>query len=124
MRILALPLLLAACAPMAMSAGTYPKGPARLGQTVYVGGPTVRPIAVLEDSRCPSGVVCAWAGQVRLRVQVGTGSGKRTMELTSSRPVHTADGTLTLRDVTPNRIYGQDFNPEDYRFTFEFSGGL
>jgi hypothetical protein len=124
MKMLALPLLLAACAPMPAPGGALPEGPARIGQTVRVGGPTVKPLEVIEDSRCPADVVCVWTGQVRLRAEVGTGSGKREMVLTSGQPAPVADGQLILKLVTPATHSRKAIQPSDYRFTFEFAGGL
>ena len=120
---LCLPLLLAACATTSAT-GTHVEGPARIGQTVYVSGPTVRPLAVIEDSRCPEGVMCIWAGRVILRVEVETGCGRQEMELTLGEPKPVADGQLTLRDVTPARHQSRATAPGDYRFTFDFAGGL
>ena len=122
--LLASPLLLVACAPMAMPVGTYPEGPARLGQTVYVGGPTVRPVAVIEDSRCPVSVTCVWAGRLKVRVEVGTGSGKHLMDVTLGEPVQVADGMLTLTDATPHTWQSPPIRPVEYHFTFKFEGGL
>lgn len=119
---LCLALLLAACA--ATTAGTFPEGPARLGQTVRVGGPTVRPIAVIEDSRCPSDVVCVWAGRLVVRAEVGTGRGTQEMDLTLGTPVAVADGALTLRQVLPAAHSRKPITPGDYRFVFEFKGGI
>lgn len=42
----------------------------RLGETARLGGLSVRPVAVVEDSRCPSDVQCVWAGRLRLRAAV------------------------------------------------------
>lgn len=117
-------LLLAACMQPVESAGSRPEGPARIGQTVYVGGPTVRPLAVIQDSRCPTDVVCVWAGQVIVRVEIGTGQGKRQTEMTLGKPIPVADGELVLRQVTPGKRQGKAIAPGDYRFTFEFAGGL
>ncbi|MDX2276088.1 MAG: hypothetical protein NW206_11620 [Hyphomonadaceae bacterium] len=45
---------------------------AGLGDTADLGaGLSVRPIDVLEDSRCPQNARCVWAGRLRLRVAVG-----------------------------------------------------
>lgn len=121
--ILLSPLLLAACVTPD-GAYTFPEGPARIGQTVSVNGPTVRPIAVTEDSRCPVDVVCVWAGQVVLRTEVGTGRGKRVIDITLGKPVRVADGELVLRQVLPVRRHGQEIGAGDYRFIFEFAGGL
>ena len=43
---------------------------ARLGQEVRLGNLRIRPLAVIEDSRCPLDVTCVWAGRVRVRVAV------------------------------------------------------
>ncbi|MEA3011494.1 MAG: hypothetical protein QOD42_39 [Sphingomonadales bacterium] len=42
----------------------------RRGGTARLGDIAVRPIAVIEDSRCPSDVACVWAGRLRLRAAV------------------------------------------------------
>lgn len=119
----ALPLLLAACATTSAGGG-YSGGPARIGQTVYVSGPTVKPLKVIEDSRCPQGAMCVWAGRVIVRAEVGTGRGKQEMELTLGQSKQVADGQLTLRAVTPARHQSRATAPGDYRFTFDFAGGL
>lgn len=119
-----LPLLLAACATTDNSAAPISEGPARLGQTVYVDGPTVRPLAVIEDSRCPADVTCVWAGRVVVRAEIGTGPGKQRMDLTLGTPVPVADGMLTLGKVTPGKLHDRPIPTGDYRFVFEFAGGL
>ncbi len=96
-----------------------------IGQTAYVGGPRVTPLALMEDSRCPMNARCVWAGQVRLTVRIDTGSGYQTREITSNKPVPVADGSLELVEVTPNRVAGEEpIKKIDYRFGFKFSGGL
>lgn len=122
--LLALPALLAACATTGAASGHILEGPARIGQTVSVGGPTVRPIAVIEDSRCPAAVRCIWAGRVIVGVEIGTGRGKQRVDMTMGTPVQVADGALTLRQVTPAKPHNRPIKPGDYRFTFTFAGGL
>ena len=97
---------------------------ARLHQTVRVDGPRVIPLAVGEDSRCPQGVACAWAGRVRLSVRVLTGHGPRTMELTLGHPVPVADGLLELARVTPERDVRAAVAAPRYRFGFRFADGI
>lgn len=97
----------------------------RIGETAYVNGPRVTPLAVMEDSRCPMNARCVWAGQVRLTVRIDTGSGYVTREITSNKPVPVADGALELVEVTPNQVAGgEPIRRTDYRFGFKFSGGL
>ncbi|MDT5293210.1 MAG: hypothetical protein QOJ76_90, partial [Acidobacteriota bacterium] len=40
-------------------------------------GLRVRFVAVGNDSRCPEGVTCVWAGDAEVMLEVGTGSGGR-----------------------------------------------
>ena len=39
-----------------------------IGQRAYADGPLIQPVAVIEDSRCPVGVACVWAGRVRVKI--------------------------------------------------------
>ena len=96
------------------------------GQTAYVDGPKIRPIKLIEDSRCPMNARCVWAGRVRILVNFVKSDGERQVELTLGEPVSIADGQLTLTAVTPSKMAGegQELSPSDYRFSFQFAGGL
>jgi hypothetical protein len=124
-----LPFALAACAVIPAAPGN-PSEPAQtlawaaLGQRVYVDGPSVTPLEVLEDSRCPADVKCVWAGQVRIRATIHLGSGDTVRELTSGKPEQVADGTLELVEVQPATHSTKPIAPGDYRFGFRFMGGL
>lgn len=108
----------------AATAASQREGPARLGQTVYVDGPRVTPLRVIEDSRCPGNVVCVWAGRVVLRARVQGGAWSREIDLELGQPMQVADGKLTLTQVSPRRHTDRQIAPRDYRFTFAFQGGL
>jgi hypothetical protein len=41
-------------------------------------------VAVLDDSRCPSDVTCVWAGNARVQVQVSNGRNSKTLTLNSN----------------------------------------
>lgn len=73
---------------------------AGIGETADLGdGLRVRPIEVLEDSRCPQNARCVWAGRLRLRVNV-EGVGER--EITDdAEGVQTPRGNFTLVAVSP-----------------------
>lgn len=122
--VLVAPLLLTGCAttpPVEATAGPIRAG---IGQTVAVDGPKVTPLEVIEDSRCPKGVQCVWAGRVRISVRIDLGAGSQTRELTLGKPEHIADGTLELVEVLPDKLADRTILPEDYRFGFRFAGGL
>ena len=80
---------------------------AGIGQTAYVNGPKVTPLALMEDSRCPMNARCVWAGQVRVTVRIDTGAGYVTREMTSNKPIFrlpmptmTAAATATSSPMT------------------------
>ncbi len=97
---------------------------ARFGETVAVDGPKVTPLALLDDSRCPVGVQCVWAGQVKITVRIDTGKGSETRELTLGKGEPVADGQLELVEVMPEKRSDTTLYPEDYRFGFKFAGGI
>ncbi len=97
---------------------------ARMNETVPVDGPRVTPLKLLEDSRCPKGTQCIWAGRVRLTVRVNLGQRTELEDLTLGEPKQVADGTLTLLEVLPERKAGETLYPDEYRFGFKFAGGL
>jgi hypothetical protein len=103
---IALALLAGCAAPAAApegSAGGAAAAPglveARLGQTARLGDVGVRPIAVVEDSRCPSDVECIWAGRLRLRAAV-SGVGETELVLGQALALP-GGGTLTLVAAAP-----------------------
>ena len=109
-------LALASCATA--PATDFANGPtASLNEVANLDGLTVRPLAVIEDSRCPAEVQCIWAGRVRIRAEV---SGGGLHELTLGEPLAVSGGTLTLVDVRPSKRTPEAVAPRSYQFTFRF----
>ena len=112
---------LAACA-------TVPPASARptaaFGQVAYVNGLKVRPLKIIEDSRCPINAMCVWAGRIVVRSEVRGGSWRKTLDLELGKPQQIADGALTLMAVQPSKLAGAPTDPRANRFTFDFQGGL
>ena len=107
---------LAACTSVVAA----PTGPAGFGQFTAVESLQVRPLALLEDSRCPASVQCVWAGQVRIRAEISSASGREIREMTLAKPIAVAGGALTLADVEPPKLAPGTTDPRQYRFTFRF----
>ena len=110
-------LALAACATMPPAAESPTAG---FGQVAHAGQLSVRPLALLEDSRCPASVQCVWAGQVRIRAEITDAMGTGLRELTLGRPVALDGGSVTLVSVEPPKLTPGATNPSAYRFTFLF----
>ena len=97
-----------------------------LGRSAYIDGPIIRPVKVIEDSRCPMNARCIWAGTVKIEAIWVRPNGDRTIELELGKPVPLADGGIELTDVSPSRMAGEgrELKPADYRFSFRFMGGI
>lgn len=94
------------------AAGTVAAG---IGETADLGGGlTVKPLEVIEDSRCPANVTCVWAGRLRLRAEV---SGV-AQELTLGEPLQTPKGTVVLAVVSPSAFSEWPGGHPPYRFGF------
>ena len=112
-------LALGACATIPAAAGPT-AGP---GQTATVGGATVRPIQIIEDSRCPSNVTCIWAGRLILLAEVGYRGGSEEFRgnLTLGEPLRLGPETVTLVAAEPGTVAGKPIDPRAYRFTFTYA---
>jgi hypothetical protein len=97
---------------------------ARIGEAVYVDGPVIRPIAVLEDSRCPATVQCVWAGRVRIKAIWLRGDKPKEIILSSDKPTPIADGMMGLTNIRPARPKNGKIGDGKYRFTLNFVGGF
>lgn len=97
---------------------------ARIGQAVYVDGPIIKPIAIIEDSRCPAEVQCVWPGRVRIKALWMRADGPRELLLASNQPMAVADGLMTLSEVRPIRPKNGKIDASKYRFSLSFAGGL
>jgi len=117
---LLLTLALGACTTVPpASAGTT----AGLGQVAKAGGVTIRPIQVIEDSRCPTDVVCVWAGRLVLLAEVSYrgGSEEYRGNLTLGEPMVLGPETVTLVAAEPAPVAGRKVDPGTYRFTFAYN---
>ena len=116
---LMLPLLCLACAagPAASPPASAADVSARLGETVRLGALTITPLQVVEDSRCPVGVQCVWAGRLRLSVRLDADMA----ELELDGPC--APGSVGLTAVQPPARAGEPVTARPYRFTFTDCAG-
>jgi len=110
-------LSVAACATVPPA----PPGPvAGLGQVAQVAGVRIRPIALVEDSRCPVNVQCVWAGRLVILAQIDFNGGGESFRgnMTLGEPVPLGAETVTLVAAVPPKLAGAATDPRAYRFTF------
>ncbi len=94
---------------------------AGIGQTADLGnGLRVRPLDVVEDSRCPQNARCVWAGRLRVRVAID-GVGEREVILDEAA-VQTPRGSFAMVAASPGpwTDWPEESRPP-YRFGFRRS---
>ncbi len=91
----------------------------RLNETFRVGGVRIRPLKVIEDSRCPADARCIWAGRVVVRTQIISGRHRQQVDLTLGEPRLIANDTFTLTSVLPVKYTTPVLRQASYRFGFE-----
>lgn len=50
-----------------------------------------------DDSRCPQGVTCVWAGEIAYKFKLDTNSGAQSFRLTAAKPSFTSAAAPALR---------------------------
>ncbi len=73
-------------------------------------------ISAISDSRCPTGVVCIWAGEARVEIAISSPE-IDTLELSThnQQMATSGDYTFELIDVTPYPDINTVTKSEDYR---------
>ncbi|HWJ68536.1 MAG TPA: hypothetical protein VNS79_00565 [Sphingobium sp.] len=114
-----LALMLAGCAamvPVSPAAGPH-EATVQYDETAYLGPLQVTPRDMVEDSRCPEGVECIRAGQVKLKVALVEGGQHSERVLTMNEPLMTGAGALTLVATRPYPSITAKYAKSAYRFT-------
>lgn len=93
---------------------------AGLGQIAAGNGLQVRPIEVVEDSRCPAAVNCVWAGRLTVRARMNGPGWTQIRDFQLSVPQAVDQHQVTLLSVEPQKQAGAEIDPRSYRFTFQF----
>lgn len=96
-------------------------GLVRLGQSIRIESAIIRPIRVVEDSRCPANARCIWAGRLVVRTEVRTSRRHERIDLTLGEPKSVAGGMLTLNSATPARYTNRPIRSGDYRVGYDFT---
>ncbi|MBX3594499.1 hypothetical protein [Sphingomonas sp.] len=114
----AVPMLLAGC----MMTPTASTGPVALDQPQRLGGLTITPLAIVEDSRCPINARCIWAGRLVVRAAIAGGYDRLERNFTLGEVAQTDFGPIRLDSATPGRTTQDGEIPSPaYRVHFSFA---
>ena len=95
------------------------------GTATPISHTSLRLVQVLQDSRCPKGVECIWAGNAKVEVEITNDKGdKITKQVTLSGKqlpaIYTEDGLeIYIRGLAPYPTTGSKINPSDYYLRVE-----
>jgi len=85
----------------------------------------IRFISVAEDSRCPQGVNCIWAGNAKVSMVLEKASSKPVIvelnTLSEPRVGNVMDYQITLTDLSPYPQANKTINRKDYTATIVLS---
>jgi hypothetical protein len=98
----------------------YPYGSVTLALDQSAGfkdGLSIRPTAVLEDSRCPVGVQCIQAGTVRITLKTTTKTGSTNHDVSLGKVITVGTDDITFVSVTPPHEKNGAPVASTYRFT-------
>jgi hypothetical protein len=85
---------------------------------------TIKFVSLIEDSRCPEGTNCIWAGNAKIKIEVGKGGKKETFEVNTNLGPKgaTYDGyAIELISLTPTPKENIRINRNGYMATFTIS---
>lgn len=91
---------------------------AKLGQNITFNGVVGTIISVAEDSRCPTDVQCIQAGTVRVNGHFTYGTQAQDVTLGLNQTYSLSGHSITLLQVTPDKVSTKTINPSNYTFTF------
>ncbi len=78
----------------------------------------ITPLQIIEDSRCPQGVQCIWAGRVVVKARIAEGDFSKEYNFAEGEGVTTDLGEITMMKVSPVPVHNKPLKPEDYQMTF------
>lgn len=89
----------------------------QVGETFNVGTLALEVTEVLRDNRCPVGVACNTGGGVEIALNIKSETFTDSIVIaTDEAPVPAAGYIISIEDVTPGSIQGEEILESEYRF--------
>ncbi len=119
--VLFLPLILTACGSGQATASLDEQFTLLAGETAVITGEslTIKFIEVTADSRCPTGVECVQAGEVRCLMLITYGNSQSSLEFVQLGGNENTSVDFNVYQITfkvePYPQAGKEIKPEDYK---------
>lgn len=82
-----------------------------LGKTLEIKGVSIKFLEVVEDSRCPKGVECIWAGRAIVKVEITSNGKKEEKNLIMGQVRQGEEKNTTLFSSKDFMVKGLTLNP-------------
>ncbi len=93
----------------------------RVGETVTFAQNSIKLLRVFDDSRCPTGVQCVWAGTLKVEIESVTGMGTSTEVIELGKTLTTEAEQVTVVSVSPHPKAGEQIAQSSYIVTLNVS---
>lgn len=90
----------------------------RVGESARFSGMSLKLLSVTDESRCPTGVKCIWAGTVKAKVRIVSGMGTSTATIEIGKTFTTEAEQITVVSVSPYPKPGEQISQSSYAVTF------
>jgi hypothetical protein len=90
----------------------------KMNESVTSLGVTIKPVELIEDSRCPADAICIQQGRVRMRAEITSGLGTSTDVFEINSFVTTEAEKVTLLEVNPYPLASDPAEIYEYEFVF------
>jgi hypothetical protein len=90
----------------------------QVGSTAQFKDISIKPIVIVEDSRCPVDVQCITAGTVRVKIEVVTSSGASLNTVSLDKPLTTERFRITLASVALAKNSKVTIGATEYNLVF------
>jgi hypothetical protein len=113
------PVVVATTTPDTIKYTPYGKVILKVGETVKFSDSSVKLTRVFDDSRCPTGVTCIWAGTVNIEVEIFDGSVTTKQVINLGKSVKTKNQNISFVSATPYPKQDVSVLEKDYVITLE-----
>lgn len=92
----------------------------KVGEEKNIAGLKIKLLGISEDSRCPLGVTCFWAGRATVQFELNNGRevASKTMYSDEEKILEFAGYKIDLVSVKPNPVTGDTLEQSDYSVVF------
>ncbi|GAB4042793.1 hypothetical protein [Spirosoma litoris] len=89
----------------------YPSVSVGLHQSARIGTTVIVRADSIQDSRCPTGLVCIWGGEAKVKLLLSTATDSSAVRLKLGAGANRTDSTTTVLDNTMYKVLLLGVNP-------------